>query len=197
MNPLGRQVDSLSQTRDSVRRSRRWIWFFAPLAVLGLCAMIIPWVYNLWQQLRPEQLAAARALWDQKGPRDYDLEYVIKEDDKPGADPSASPEIENISVRVRQGKIESATRNSKPVPREDEKRFGVEALFELIQGNLDRDGQPGQERSYAHARFDKQDGHPIHYVRRVMGSRQRMEIIIELASPNDAPVKKPKFPAGS
>ena len=197
MNPLGRPIDSLSQTRDSVRRSRRWIWFFAPLAVLGLCAMISPWVYNLWQQLRPEQLAAARALWDQKGPKDYDLEYVIKEDDKPGADPSAGPEIENISVRVRLGKIESATRNSKPVPREDENGFGIEALFELIQGNLERDGQPGQDRSYAHARFDKQDGHPIHYVRRIMGSRQRMEIIIELASPNDAPVKKPKFPVGS
>jgi hypothetical protein len=197
MNPLGRQVDSQSQTRDSTRRSRRWIWFFAPLAVLGLCAMIIPWIYNVWQQLRPEQLAAARVLWDRRGPKDYDLEYVIKEDDTPGRDPSAGPEIESISVRVRQGRIESATRNGKSVALEEEKRYGVEALFDLIQGYLERDGQPGQSRSYAHARFDKQDGHPVHYVRRVMGSRQRMEIIIELAMPNGAPVKKPKFPAGS
>ncbi|HEY1861639.1 MAG TPA: DUF6174 domain-containing protein [Gemmataceae bacterium] len=175
-------------------RGRRWIWFFALLAVLGLCAMIIPWAYNLSQQLRPEQLASARALWDQQGPKDYDLEYVIKEDDKPGADPSASPEVESISVRVRQGRIESATRNGKPVSREEENDFGVEALFDLIQGRLENDGQPGQPRSYAHARFDKQDGHPVHYVRRVMGSRQRTEIIIEMASPNAEPVKKPRFP---
>jgi hypothetical protein len=190
---------------SSSRRNRRWVWFFALLAapwvwffsllaMLGLCAMIIPYAYNVSQQLRPEQLAAARALWEKQRPLDYDLEYVVKEDDKPGTDPTAGPETQSISLRVRDGQIESVSRNGNAVGSKDVPSFGVDALFDLIQRNLDDDEQPGRPRAYAHARFDKKDGHPIHYVRRVMGSRQRMEIIIELATPTDGPVKKPRFP---
>jgi hypothetical protein len=193
MIPSGIQKDAFSPSQCAPRRTRRWIWFFVLLAVLGLCAMIIPWVYNLSQQLRPEQLADARALWTQNRPIDYDLEYVAKEDDRPGSNPLAGPDVESISLRVRKGQVESALRNGKAVAPDELAQFGVDALFDLIQRNLDNDGQPGQPRSYAHARFDKKDGHPIHYVRRALGSRQRMEIIIEMASPNDAPVKKPKF----
>jgi hypothetical protein len=194
MNPSGIRENASSSHTFAPRRSRGWIWFFALLAALGLCAIIIPWAYNLSQQLRPDQLADARERWVQHRPIDYDLEYVAKEDDKPGSDPLAGPDVESLSLRVRDGRIESALRNGKAVAPEEAPQFGVDALFDLIQRNLDNDGQPGQPRSFAHARFDKNDGHPVHYVRRVMGSRQRLEIIIELASPNDPPVKKPKFP---
>jgi len=190
MNSVGPEQDAWVHTR---RRSRRWIWFFALLVLLGLCAMIIPWAYNLAQQLHPEQLAAARALWNQTKPPDYDLEYAVKEDDNPDADPSAGPQTQSISMRIRNGRVESALRNNVEISPEEMKNYGVEALFDLIQRNLDLDGQRGQPRTYAHARFDKTDGHPIHYVRRVLGSRQRMEIIVELATPADGPVKKPRF----
>jgi Family of unknown function (DUF6174) len=194
MNPLGHQVDSRPQSRDRARRNRRWIWFFVLLSVLGLCAMIIPWVYNVAQQLRPEQFAAARALWNQQRPSDYNLEYVVKEDDKPGGDASSAPGVESVSIQVRQGRVDSAMRNGNPLSPEEEKKYGVDALFDLIQAHLEHDGQPGQPRAYAHARFDKQDGHPVHYVRRVMGSRERLEIIVELWRPDEKPAKKLTFP---
>ena len=176
--------------------NRRWLWYFALLTVLGISAITIPWIYNVWQQLRPEQLASARALWKEKGPKDYDLEYVSKEDEKPGTDAAAGPEIGNVSVRVRDGQVESATRNGLVLPPSEAAAHRVEGLFDLIQSNLEHDGQPGQSRTYAHAQFDKNDGHPIHYVRRVMGSRQRLEIIIQLNLPGETPAKKPAFPAG-
>jgi hypothetical protein len=194
MNASGIRENITSTGTHTPRRSRGWIWFFALLAALGTCAIIIPWAYNLAQQLRPDQLADARERWAQFRPIDYDLEYVAKEDDKPGNDSLAGPDVESLSLRVRNGQIESALRNGKSIPQEEVRQFGVDALFDLIQRNLDNDGQPGQPRTFAHARFDKKDGHPVHYVRRVMGSRQRLEIIIELASPNDPPVKKPRFP---
>src|SRR5262245_4015097 len=56
---------------------RRWVPFFLTLAVLGTLAIALPLVYNLGQQLRPEQLEAARALWAERGPADYDLEVAV------------------------------------------------------------------------------------------------------------------------
>ena len=41
---------------------RRWVPLFLTLTLLGTLAIVLPLVYNLGQQLRPEQLAAARAL---------------------------------------------------------------------------------------------------------------------------------------
>src|SRR5262249_4483768 len=61
---------------DSPRPNRGWIWFFVILIVLTVTSITIMIVYNLRQQLKPEQLAQARALWEQKGPADYDLDYT-------------------------------------------------------------------------------------------------------------------------
>ena len=165
-------------------RSRRWIWFFAVLAVLGVAAISINWVYSVWQQLRPDRLAAARALWQERGPASYDLEYVVKEENTPGADPREDPHFDYYKVEVRGGRVQSATRNDAPLSPDEAKRHDVDALFDLIQEYLGRDGAPGQARTYAHAHFDSTDGHPVHYVRRVMGSRQRLEITIQLQNAN-------------
>src|SRR5947209_14393116 len=64
---------------DSGRKpSRGWIWYFVIVAALTVLATTILVVYNLRQQLRPEQLAAARPLWEQKRPPDYVLTYTKK-----------------------------------------------------------------------------------------------------------------------
>ena len=49
----------------AARRSRRYLAFFAVLFVLAATGVALPIVYNLNQQLRPDELAAARAA----GPR--------------------------------------------------------------------------------------------------------------------------------
>src|SRR5262249_52219006 len=55
----------------------RWVPLFLTLTLLGTLAIVLPLVYNLGQQLRPEQLEAARALWAEHGPADYDLEVAV------------------------------------------------------------------------------------------------------------------------
>jgi hypothetical protein len=161
-------------------RSRRWIWFFAALIVLGAAAISINWVYSVWQQLRPDRLAASRALWKEHGPASYDLEYVVKEENTPGGAAGDDARIDYYKVQVRGGQARSATRNDVPLSPDEAMRHDVNALFDLIQKHLESDGGPGQPRTYAHAHFDDADGHPVHYVRRVMGSRQRLEITIQL-----------------
>jgi hypothetical protein len=178
----------------SVHRNRRWVWFFVILAVLGAGAILINLIYNVLQQLRPQQLAAARELWNEKAPADYDLDYVVKDEDTIGGTEPIHLEVERISVQVRGGRVESATRNGTALPASEWNRYGVGPLFILIEGYLGKDGQPGEPRTYAHALFDKKDGHPIHYVRRVMGTRKRLEIRIDLTDLSDPRPKPPLLP---
>jgi hypothetical protein len=175
-------------------RNRRWVWFFVILSVLGASAIFINLAYNVLQQLKPEQLAAARALWEEKAPENYDLEYIVKDEEATGGTEPLRLAVERISVHVRGGKVQSVSRNGMEVPADERGPYGVGPLFELIQTHLEKDNQPGQPRTFAHALFDKADGHPIHYVRRVMGTRRRLEIIIQLTDPSDPAPKPPLLP---
>ena len=67
-----------SSIRPTRPASRRWVWYFVVLALMGATAIILPIVYNLSLQLRPEDLAAARQRWKANGPRDYDLQFQEK-----------------------------------------------------------------------------------------------------------------------
>ena len=54
------------------------------------------WHTDVWQErLKPEQLEDARKLWESKGPRDYELTYVIRR--------GTEAEPERYVVRVRPG----------------------------------------------------------------------------------------------
>jgi hypothetical protein len=156
----------------TVRRSYRWVWVFVVLAVLGLTAMIVQIRYNLSQQLRPEQLAAARRLWQERGPRDYRLQFLQRGSSQPTAyviwvrngEPRAgvwkhSPDLaDHEGQRLRPDQLSS---------------FSMEGLFETIEDLIAAD--PGQ-RVYLVANFDPTDGHLLRFVRRVSGTQQRQEI---------------------
>jgi hypothetical protein len=148
----------------------RWIWFFVAVIVLGVAAMASLIVYNLGQQLKPEQLAAAKRLWKEKGWRSYQLTYTITR----GIEASTDTYV----VRVRDGKVVSSTVNGRP----EEKRLfsarGMEALFDDMERFLEVDAKPGQPRTYTRAIFDN-TGALQWYVRRVMGGKERTEIKIE------------------
>jgi hypothetical protein len=172
----------------------RWVWFFALLATLGVIAVVIPIVYNLRQQLRPEQLAEARERWRQHGASDYDLAFEVKYDTEPRADEHA--------VQVRGGKVVSWAINGQDLARapgdtlppsqraeasaggeallEMWKRPDVEGLFNMMQKWLEEDAASGSRRNFATANFDSRDGHPLRYVHRVAGTRQRQEWNIKL-----------------
>src|SRR5262245_32500287 len=90
------------------RKSRNWVWFFIALAVMGAAAIAVNWIYNYRQQLTREQLDAARRLWKEKRPADYDLEYS-----KHGSAAGT------FRIRVRDGKVTSLTLDNRPVTRND------------------------------------------------------------------------------
>jgi hypothetical protein len=176
--------------------SRRWLWFFAVLAVLGVAAMVIPIVYNLSQQLRPEQLAVARQRWREHAPTDYTLEVFVQ------TTREGREEREEYALEVRGGRIRTlGDRKYKELlyvdpalagllgpailalPPEDLRRYGVEALFDQIEEAL-RDNAAAGGRNYLTANFDPTDGHPQHYVNRIRGTKERVEWFVRLERPN-------------
>src|SRR4051794_15941537 len=105
------------------RRSRGWVWYFVVLAVLTTVSATVLIVYNLRQQLQPDELAAARARWREKAPRDYDLVYS-KQGGVNGT----------YAVEVRAGKVRKVTEDGRPLEARLFAYYGMDGLFE----DLDR-----------------------------------------------------------
>jgi hypothetical protein len=150
-------------------RSRSWIWFFAFLTVLAVAWLSGLFFFYRQQQLKPQELADAQTRWQEHGPRDYDLEYTQK-----GVNPS------EFQIQVRQGKVVSAKRNGQPLEPRLYPFYDMEALFSYIETFLEQDSQPGRPRTYTIGSFDPEDGHLLHYVRRVMGSLEQVDITVQL-----------------
>jgi hypothetical protein len=155
-----------------MKRHRRWIWFFALLALLTVTAIVLEVGYNLWQQLRPGQLAAARQLWQEKGPRHYHLDYAIRRPDEAE---------QRYTVTVREGKVESVVAsNGRPLQSGEYPFESMDAFFDRVEEHLQRDTEPGAPRVFATAAFDRSNGHILRYVRSVRNPRERMEILVRL-----------------
>lgn len=151
------------------KRNRGWIWYFVILIVLTIASITVMIVYNLGQQLKPEQLATARALWAEKGPADYDMEYT-QIGNAPGT----------YKVQVRDGEVVSATLDGRALEPRQYGYYDMRGLFNSIDGFLEHDSKPGQPRTFTKAVFAADDGHVIRYIRRAMGSSERLEINVRL-----------------
>jgi hypothetical protein len=179
----------MSTARTS-RRSHRWIGFFVVLAVLAAVAIVVPLVYNLSIQLRPEQLTEARQRWRDQAPSTYDLEYLVRTS-------NADQEEERAYlVQVREGRVVLVVCNSDVVyldpslacsaglgvlalSSENPNQYSVPALFDAIETTLRQDESAGR-RNFATAQFDPKDGHPFHYVHGVRGTKERVEWNVKL-----------------
>jgi hypothetical protein len=167
------------------RRNLRWVWFFAVLAVLAFFAVLIPIIYNLSLQLKPEQLADARRRWAEHGTGDYDLVYETRTT-PPG---EREPVAQEIEVRVRGGKVVRCVVDGTVLLSDDPqalpalrdfREHTVEGLFDRIDKRLKQDAERTDRRNYATASFDTVDGHVTHYVHRIAGSREREEWTVRL-----------------
>jgi hypothetical protein len=167
---------------------RSWLWFFIPLGVLAVIALVIPIVYNLRLQLTPEQLAAAQQRWRDHGTPDYDLQYTARI----GRDPA-----DEYWVKVRGGKVVALACNGQMLRFDDLAGLGlgltarmlrpedfssqtVAGFFRQIEARLQEDARSTGRRNFARADFDVRDGHPTHYVHRVAGTSRRLEWQIKL-----------------
>jgi hypothetical protein len=162
-------------------RSRAWVGFFVILVILAIVAMLLPIFYNLGQQLRPEQLQAARQRWRERGPSDYDLTFAITYD--------REPLPERHIVVVRGGKVvfascegeilslSGALRTAAGLPAGGlGKTDGrdVPAIFDHIEALLREEGTAAR-RNFLVAVFDPKNGYPRRFIRRVRGSSTREE----------------------
>lgn len=172
------------------RRSRLWIIFFVALAAMAVFALIVPIVYNLSIQLRPEQVVEARQRWLHNAPANYDLEYLVRTMN------GDQEEADTNLVQVRGGQVVLIIYNREVVyldpslgsvaglgvqalSSENPRQFGVPALFDEMEAKLHQDESAGR-RHFATAQFDPKDGHPFHYVHRVASTKERVEWNIKL-----------------
>lgn len=161
-----------------VRPNRGWIWFFAVLLLLTTAGITAEVWFNLHQQLTPEKLAQARRVWNENGPRDYHLEYIIKLEYNP--DPAGTAALK-YEVRVRDRKAIAVTTPEGQPLRPDEYEFdSMDSFFDYIDKRLREGAEPDKPRAFVKATFDEKDGHVVHYVHSVMRTRERLEIRTEL-----------------
>jgi hypothetical protein len=162
----------------SARREKNYLWVcffvFIILASVGVACFMI-W-FNNRMQLKPEQLEAARQRWKQDGPGDYRLTISkrINEQDL----------VETFVVTVRDRKVIDVRLNGERLRDEDNQPFppgherlqyySMEYLMRDIEVFLDQDAKAGV-KNYNVAIFDEKTGGLRKYVRRVMGTRQRVE----------------------
>ena len=159
-------------------RSRRWAWYFGVLLVLGIVAVTVPLVYNLKAQLTPEELEAARALWKENGPTDYELLYQERIDAGPVETFRVEVRGDKVSIWRREGGKEKNLEELTPAQRQ---AYTVPGLFERMERFL-KQNEKTSRRNYVSAAFDAKDGHPIH-LRRVSGTQQRLEWVVEMLPP--------------
>ena len=158
-------------TMDAPQKKKNlgWLWYFAGLAVLTILATAILATFNLRQQLKREQLDAARKLWEQHGPADYVLSYTKN---------AAGVSTDHFMVKVRAGRAREVLLNGLPLEEERLAYYGMHRLFDDVERFLDIDDDKAAPRTYTRATFDPRNGALWWYVRRVMGTRQRLEITV-------------------
>lgn len=163
------------------RRNRNWIWYFLVLILLCAAAISTMIIYNLSQQLTPEQLEQARAKWQEFGPKNYELRYTKKI--------GASPTPDRYLIKVANGFVEeanmldSSTGLEIPIDSAKYEHLSMKALLRDIARFMEIDHEPKARRTFTRAIFHPQDGHLQWYVRRVMGTQQRVEIVVEKFRP--------------
>lgn len=170
-------------------RSYQWVWFFVALLALGLLAVAIQIRHNMGQQVKPEQLAAARALWEEKGPKSYRLQYIQKV--------NASDVNEVFVVWVRHGRVQALVKKQRADQADAEGTllesrlndyYSMPALFDHIGRYLEMN-----VRTFMVASFDPNDGHVLRFVRRVAGTSERLEITDVKLEPQAATDPLPEF----
>ncbi len=149
-------------------RNNRWVWYFAALVVLAAAAVgTLVW-FGMRQQLKPAELERAWALWKARRPANYDM-TVTKT--------ITTPEV--INVRVRGGKVVSVLDQGQPLEPRLYSSNDMDAWFGFIEDFLKADAKTGK-RTFTKAVFDADDGHIRQYIRRVMGTPERLEIRVDL-----------------
>jgi hypothetical protein len=177
----------------SGKRSSRWRWVavFAVIAALAVGGILLNVWWNLDQQLTPQKLEQAEALWRANGPKDYDLSYQVTYDRERLA--------ERHVVLVRGGEVAFASCEGEVVEMAPALAAvvgfplagsaagagrDVPAIFAHIRELLEKEQATGR-RNFIVAVFDPQQGYPRRFVWRVRRSDRREEWDVRLWPPGE------------
>ncbi len=161
------------------------------LAVTILCVLVAILAFVILPDRTPrldrEILQSSRALWNEKGPADYDLSILIQVDRQDEA---------RAGVVVRNGRLTSQSYNGLERKGRDDS-YTIEGLLETMERELDLARGEGEEGStILKAEFDQQRGFPIVFKKLTtrQGSRSYVIRLAELRSKSPGilfPVKQP------
>ena len=157
-------------------RNNAWIWFFLFIFVssIGVTGFMI-W-FNLSIQLTSDKLEASRKLWQDSGPKSYDMKYTKWINDDPNGITYRVKVRDGKAIEVKQGKelLEQKDRTDDP-----RMYHTMDALYRDVERFMDIDTKKGAKRVYVTAVFNEDHGAIRKYIRRVMGERERVEIRVE------------------
>lgn len=162
----------------AARNNWGWVAFFAFVIVASIAAASSLIWFNRSIQLTPEALEEARHLWANKGPKNYNM--IVTQT------VNLEQKSTIFGVKVRGGKVTEVTMNGKLLERNDEQvadplQFhSMERLFADAERFMNMDTKPGARRVFVTAKFDEDTGAIRQYIRRVMGTTERVERRIEL-----------------
>ncbi|MEX0613193.1 MAG: DUF6174 domain-containing protein [Pirellulales bacterium] len=153
--------------RDHARSSRAML--FALLAVIiaitGIAIVLQVFVAQRIPELTEERLEAALELWEQQGPRSYDLDLEIR-----GAQPGT------VHIEIRGGEVTAMTRDGRSPPRRTWDVWSVPGQFDTLERELVLAEDPQHEMGAAagtqlqlRAEFDAEFGYPRRYHRYATG----------------------------
>jgi hypothetical protein len=159
-------------------RNRNWVWFFVAVGVLAVVAIVV--LRYATQRfgrllLTKERLEAARKLWDEKGPKDYELSYDVKR--------AGSDKADVRVVRVRGGKTEFVSDNGIALGADKFSFYGMPAMFAELWDFLKENDKTGQPKATLWAIFDEDDGHVKSYGRRGPGGQGGVELTVTELKP--------------
>ena len=151
--------------------NRAWVWYFAFVLIASVAVAASLIAFNLGLQLTPEKLEAEWAKWKQHGPRDYRMTYhkTLGEN---------QPDV--FVVTVRDGKVRDVLMNEKTRLEAEQLPYHIMyRMFRDIERFLELDAKQGK-KNYVTAIFDPDTGAIRRFVRRVTGTKERIQLDVKL-----------------
>ena len=154
-----------------MRRPRgKGFWLALLVAVIATAVTLALWYRQPGEPLTAELLAGARARWEERGPRAYDLVVSV----------SGAQEGEH-RIEVRDGRVTKMTTGGAAVREGAWEYWSVDGMFRFLQSELsnrERAGEAfGADAADVELRvvFDAGYGYPARFLRHVMGRRKSVE----------------------
>jgi hypothetical protein len=161
-----------------------WVWYFLAIALVAgalllWLALFIKQQLDPAQQLKLDQLLAARKLWEAKKIDDYQMVYTVQR----GGDSKK----DLFYVVVHGGKVQSVIFNGKErLPDAQLEYHSMAGLFNDIERFLWTDAQPDSPQTFCRGYFDAHDGHLLRFERSVAGRPNEGVVIkVEEFRPGD------------